>query len=285
MYNPTQLFVRRFFRAPGYIRNFGLWHGLRLLFSVEKNISRDSDSIRSYKVPGYCHYIYLRDTVSDHATFRQCMVMQQYDFLPFPQSARLMHYYHECIARNETPLIIDCGANIGLATLWFFVRFPKACIVAVEPDTENFKLLTKNTEHLGAQVKRLQGGIWDRSTNLVITNPDAGSSAFQVKEIDINEKTGIRAYTINEICTMNGTAAPFIVKLDIEGAQSTLFRSNTDWVKNTPLITLELDDWLLPWSGCNRNFFSCVSQYPADYLLKDESIFYFRDFLTDKVEQ
>lgn len=283
MYNPIQLFIRRFFRAPGYIRNFGFWGGLRLLFTVEKNLTRFSENIRTYKVPGYRHPFYLRDSVADHATFRQCLVMQQYNFQTFPQNERLMRYYHESIARNETPLIIDCGGNVGLATRWFAERFREACIVVIEPDTENFELLTKNTKELGAQVVRLQGGIWDRPAKLVITNPEAGAAAFQVKEIDVNSDSGIRAYTISEICEMHDATAPFIVKLDIEGAQSTLFRSNTDWVKNTPLITLELDDWLLPWSGCNRSFFSCVSQYPADYLLKDESIFYFRDFQADTV--
>ena len=276
-----QLLVRRFFRAPGYFRIFGLWNGLILLFRIEKNLPPASAETRQFKVPGYRHPIYLRDTISDHAIFRQCMVMQQYNIMSFPQNIRLMSYYQESIARSETPLIIDCGANIGLATLWFSERFPKACIVAVEPNSDNFKLLTKNTEMLGQQVTRLNGGIWDKPAKLVITNPEAGASAYQVKEIDVTGDTGLRAYTIDEICKMHGVSAPFIVKIDIEGAQGTLFRSNTNWVKNTPLITLELDDWLLPWSGCNRSFFSCVSQYPADYLIKDESIFYFRDFLAD----
>ena len=45
----------------------------------------------------------------------------------------------------------------------------------------------------------------------------------------------------------------------------------------TALITLELDDWLMPWQGTSRNFFSCLSRYPFDYLLGGESIFCFRD--------
>mgnify|MGYP000930999581 CR=1 FL=1 len=87
----------------------------------------------------------------------------------------------------------------------------------------------------------------------------------------------IPAYTIDDLCALGGTTDPLIVKLDIEGAQAQLFASNTDWVGRTALITLELDDWLMPWQGTSRNFFSCLSRYPFDYLLGGESIFCFRD--------
>jgi len=44
------------------------------------------------------------------------------------------------------------------------------------------------------------------------------------------------------------------------------------------LLTLELDDWLMPWQGTSRSFFRCVSRYAFDYLIGGESIFCFRDF-------
>lgn len=277
------LLKRRISWAPQFVRQFGLSKGLGLLFSIERNFSPVSESIRRYDVPGYDQPFFLRDTVADHATFKQCLVMQQYDFRKFPQSDRLFRDYRAALARGEVPLLIDCGGNVGLATRWFARIFPEARIVVVEPDEQNFKILTMNTEHLGDRVIRLKGGIWNTSARLKITNPDAGSAAFRVKELDLSDSEGLRAYTINEICDMQGAGAPFIVKLDIEGAQSTLFRSNTDWVPRSHLITLELDDWLMPWQGTSRPFFSCMSRYPFEYLFRDESIFCFRDFETPDV--
>ena len=81
---------------------------------------------------------------------------------------------------------------------------------------------------------------------------------------------------------MAGVNAPLIVKIDIEGAQAQLFSANTEWVARTRLISLELDDWLMPWQGTSRSFFSCISRYPFDYLIHGESIFCFRDFLADE---
>ena len=45
---------------------------------------------------------------------------------------------------NKTPLIIDCGANIGLSVLYFRRLFPNAKIIAFEPDEGIFKILQKN---------------------------------------------------------------------------------------------------------------------------------------------
>ena len=67
-----------------------------------------------------------------------------------------------------------------------------------------------------------------------------------------------------------------IVKLDIEGSQKALFSSNTGWVGRSQLIILELDDWLLPWEGTSRPFFSCLSRYAFDYLMRGGNIFCFQ---------
>ena len=272
------LLVRRVFRAPGYVRNFGVWHGLRLLIAIEKILPKASSKMRAFRVPSYGPPIYLRDSVADHATFRQCFVMQQYDVRVFPQYERPNREYTSAVASGHTPLIIDGGANIGLATRWFAAHFPWAKIAAIEPDPVNFAMLKSNTEAFGRRIICLEGGLWDRSARLRIVNPDGGATAYRVEECGAAAAGGIRAYTIPEICELAGVASPFIVKLDIEGAQSYLFRSNTEWVKRTSLITLELDDWLLPWSGSSRTFFACLSQEPFDYVMRDESIFCFRDF-------
>ncbi len=51
-------------------------------------------------------------------------------------------YYFE--SENPEPFIIDAGAHIGLATLYFKQLFPAAKITAIEPNPASFKLLGKN---------------------------------------------------------------------------------------------------------------------------------------------
>ena len=222
--------------------------------------------MRGYEAP-----VYLRDSVSDHAMFWQCLVRCQYDFRRFPQSERLFTRYREFVRQGERPLIIDCGGNIGLATLWLAKQFPEARVCTIEPETDNLEVLARNVRAFGDRVAVLKGGVWDKPGDLRIVNPEAGSASFRVVA-DSAAADRIRAYTIDEICVMFGVEAPFIVKIDIEGAQANLFRSNTDWVRRTHLISLELDDWLLPWQGTSRAFFACIGQYPFDYLLGGENL-------------
>jgi hypothetical protein len=131
---------------------------------------------------------------------------------------------------------------------------------------------------LGDRIHTLHGGIWNCGGHLVITNPNAGSAAYRVAHVEHPAPNAIRAYSIPDICQMEGVAAPFITKIDIEGAQQALFSDNTDWVSGTHLIMLELDDWQMPWAGTSRTFFSTLSKVPFDYLIRGESIFCFRDF-------
>lgn len=47
-------------------------------------------------------------------------------------------------ATSESPVIFDCGANLGMATLYFKWLYPKASIEAFEPDPNTFTLLERN---------------------------------------------------------------------------------------------------------------------------------------------
>lgn len=271
-------------KVPNYVRRFGLLAGTRLLLQVERPVPARSATLKPYRVPGYPLPIWLRESLPDHAIFWQCLVAAQYDLSRFPQTARVLTFYRLQLQRGIRPLVIDCGANIGLATLWFARQFPEAAICAIEPDASNFELLKANARPFLDRVTLLRGGVWSESGYLRIVDPDAGSAAFTVERCDQGAEGRVRAYTIDEVCSLVGAESPLIVKIDIEGAQQELFRANTEWVGRTHLIALELDDWLMPWRGTSRSFFSCVSRYPFDYLISGETIFCFRDFETQVVE-
>lgn len=264
-------------RLPNYLARFGVLSGLRLWWSIERDLPVKSTRIATYRVPGFDVPIHLRETASDHATFWQCLVRNQYELHGFPQTARLMATYRAGIASGQQMLIVDGGGNIGLAAIWLAKAFPAARICVVEPDAENFAMLERNTEALGDRVKLLRGGLWDARTDLHIVNPESGAAAFRVTAGASASQATIPAFTIDDICRDIGVEAPFIVKLDIEGAQSRLFESNTGWMRGTHLVMLELDDWQFPWQGTSRSFFRCASALPFDYLMSGETIFCFQD--------
>lgn len=66
--------------------------------------------------------------------------------------AALRHLYREIFvrqyyyfrAKDDSPLIFDCGANIGMATLYFKWLYPNARIESFEPDPKTFTVLEAN---------------------------------------------------------------------------------------------------------------------------------------------
>lgn len=265
-------------RLPNYMRRFGMLGGVAMALQIERRLPRSADSLRQFIVPSWPAPVSLRDSIGDHATFWQCIVVEQYQISCFPQYERLMRQYEATLRRGEVPLIIDCGANIGLASMWFANAFPEARIIAVEPDQDNFALLQQNVEPYGDRILPLHGGIWPSEDHVRIENPGAGSAAFRVVPCKLGDADAVRTFTIPSLCARVSVDHPFVVKIDIEGAQGPLFSRNTEWVGDSALIVLELDDWQLPWVGTSRSFFSVISRWPFDYLLGGESIFCFRDF-------
>jgi FkbM family methyltransferase len=51
-------------------------------------------------------------------------------------------YYFE--TDTDRPFIIDCGSNIGMSVMYFKTLFPKAEILAFEPDSDAYRCLANN---------------------------------------------------------------------------------------------------------------------------------------------
>jgi FkbM family methyltransferase len=268
---------RRISRLPNYIRAHGLSAGVRLAWSIEKQLPATAEQPRPFAVHPYGQ-VWLRECVSDHSIFFQCLVRRQYDFSHMAHWPRVRQHYDALVAAGKRPLIIDCGGNVGLSSLWFAHAFPEARIVVVEPDQRNFAVLTRNLSRVAERVQAVNGGVWGHSGTLHITNPEAGFAAFMLAESAAGElpANAIKAYSIDDLMRAAQADEIFIVKVDIEGAQEQVFAENTGWVAKTRVLMIELDDWRLPWQGNSLSFFRCTSQLPCDYVLDGETLFCFR---------
>lgn len=78
-----------------------------------------------------------------------------FDFpVSFVDKSSFLSMYHEIFEREiyafdskrACPTIIDCGANIGLASIYFKKKYPDSKIIAFEPDPKIFKILKLNME-------------------------------------------------------------------------------------------------------------------------------------------
>jgi FkbM family methyltransferase len=137
----------------------------------------------------------------------------------------------------EPDLIIDGGANIGLTSAAYAMRFPHAKIVAVEPDDANFSLLKRNVSAF-PNVFPLHAAIWSRSAKLRLENPKATSWSRRVGPSDDGE---VVAVTIPDIIASVQLNSVDVVKLDIEGAEAEVFKNgDLDWMLQCKCLIVEV---------------------------------------------
>lgn len=277
----------RCLKISNYVKAFGLLDGVRLQAANEFGLVSRQDGRLRLRVPGLAAPVLLRPSGSDRPIFWQCFVTRQYDLSRFPaHHAALQTRYAALVSQGKTPLIVDCGGNIGLSALWFARAFPRATVVVVEPDAENFAMLQANVAPLGSRVVAVRGCVWPRRESMAMCGPECGTAGCMVAPAGPGGQSGdqsggaqgdhcVAALTMDDLLALAPGAEPLLVKIDIEGSQQALFAENIGWVERFPCIIMELEDWLFPWRGTSGPFFACLSRLAMEYLIYGENIFCF----------
>jgi len=116
---------------------------------------------------------------------------------------------------NEKPVVLDCGANIGLSILYFKMRYPEASVVAYEADPFIFEVLKKNlTINNVSGVELHNEAIWSTQTMLDFSVEGADGGRINVGK-DKNIIT-VRSARLADVLARQKFD---FIKLDIEGAE------------------------------------------------------------------
>lgn len=136
---------------------------------------------------------------------------------------------------NESPFIIDGGANIGLATLYWKHIFPNAEVLAFEPSREVFKVLQKNVlENNLSSVTLVEKALYSSVTNLEFTSNEALSGSL------VKEKSLQHNYKVETDILSKYLDRPVdLLKLDIEGAELEVLREAEHKLANVKRIFVE----------------------------------------------
>jgi len=190
--------------------------------------------------PQFSHPVYLRLKSSDLTTCRKVLLDTEYEF----QLTR------------EPAHIIDAGANVGLASVFFARKHPHARIIAIEPESSNFDLLRKNVAPY-PNIVPLRAALWNKDTDLELVDPGIGHWGFRAQSEGgttagrVVEK--VPGVTINGLMASHGLDYIDILKIDIEGGEKELFAHPPEWIDKVGVIMIELHDRYEV--GCSRNFF------------------------------
>lgn len=118
-------------------------------------------------------------------------------------------------AKHENPIIIDCGANIGLSSIYFKTIYPNAVLHAFEPDASLFQLLQKNTEVNSFEDTHLhQTAVWIEDTELSFFSKGSEASHIDLTNHSANKVKAIRlSHFLEQFSHID------FLKMDIEGAE------------------------------------------------------------------
>jgi FkbM family methyltransferase len=207
---------------------------------------------------------------SDVLAIEQCFAQAQYDMPSGPHGVLIENLYREIVASGQQPLIIDCGANIGASVTWLSARYPEAHIIAIEPAAENFALLCRNCAGLDVDLRL--AGISSADGRAYLDNPSGSPMDFRTT----SERRGVEIDLVSIeslLASKPATAyAPFLLKVDIEGAEKDLFAGDTEPINRFPLIILEPHDWLMPGQHTSREFFRFHAAAGREFCMKHENI-------------
>lgn len=137
---------------------------------------------------------------------------------------------------GQTRQVLDCGANIGLFTLFVLRSIPSCSVIAIEPDAENYRLLQLNIARNGYHqrvvvyeaavgivngVARFAGGACEKS--MLAGDDDQRDSVTDVRLLDFYEVAASADY----------------VKIDIEGGEWVILRDPRLKTLQANIIALE----------------------------------------------
>ncbi len=123
---------------------------------------------------------------------------------------------------KTTPRIIDCGGNIGTATLFFKWLYPNAVITTFEPDPETYQTLVKNIEAndlINVTTHNVALGAIDGSVPFYIDNSIAGSPKMSTRPLEETDKNRTISVPMKRLSAYITEHIDYL-KIDTEGAET-----------------------------------------------------------------
>lgn len=141
---------------------------------------------------------------------------------------------------GKVELIVDIGANIGAATLFFAANHPNARIFSFEPTPSTFELLAKNTSVL-AQVKAFPFGLSDKDDECLIYqgNMDSVTNSILKSPETSGQGTKIQLRKALDVLKSEAIERIDILKIDTEGCEVPILQSIGELIPAVGVVFLE----------------------------------------------
>jgi FkbM family methyltransferase len=197
------------------------------------------------RVRGVEHPVWFRYGSSDLFVFWQVFLKEEYRSVPGGRR------------------ILDVGANVGYASVYFLARDPESEVVAVEPDRRNAEILRRNLAPYHARATVVEGAVWSQPMGIKVGSAAAGSEwAIKVRPCETGETPDVEAFDVPGILSHRDWEGVDVMKVDIEGAEVELFRSSPSWITRVRAFAIELHG-----AACESSFKQALGQHHFTFRL------------------
>ena len=143
---------------------------------------------------------------------------------------------------SPAPRILDCGANIGLATLFFRRLYPEARITAFEADPALFAILERNLRANGAgDVDVRHAAVWTSAGSL--TFHCEGSDSGMIGELPGAVDAPAAVVPSVRLRDILDAGPVDLLKLDIEGAEDPVLADCEPALDQVKAILMDLHEF------------------------------------------
>lgn len=190
-------------------RHLSLWRRFLLLgvyihIVLKRFVRRSGLAITKYSQHRFLGYTVHMDNFEDfYWTFLEAFILEEYRFIP----------------QNSSPVIIDCGGNIGISILYFKWRWPESVITVFEPEQRNVELIRNNIiENKLKNVTLVQKAVGAEDGSIYLSGSNRAATIHP-------ERTGVNSSENQQRVELT-RLSPYIpdggidfLKMDIEGAE------------------------------------------------------------------
>lgn len=148
----------------------------------------------------------------------------------------LKRVYRAGLPLRRGATVVDCGANIGLASVYFALHTPDIRITAMEPEPSNYSLLERNLS--GINVNLYRAVLTDRPGDVALEVSTATRHHIHRSATTTAPRIFVPGLTFDDVVA-NGEATD-LIKVDIEGEEGIVFARTWSALESARKLLIEI---------------------------------------------